>query len=462
MANYPGALWWLRHNLQNGFARGLMRCRVRGTVDAIGVTRTFVYNYLKSVMSIQFRSVSYALIFLFGLSCLPLQRSSALAASVDPSRQLASAANNVPADPDSMLIEVYKLLAQNQLNAAQTLADRLVATYPTFRLGYLVQGDLLMMHNFPVTTFGAAKNAPPDRLKDLRDEARARIKSLSERPNPDLMPRAILQLRDDQKHALVVDARRSRLYVYENQGGHLRFVNDYYVTQGKLGVEKIKEGDQKTPLGVYYITSHLPGAKLSDFYGSGALPINYPNEWDKVNGRSGSGIWLHGTPSDSYSRPPLDSDGCIVLTNPDLKKISESIEIGKTPVVISEQAEFISTSKWNEEREIAAKLIEDWRRDVESKSSKRWLANYSSTFKNAQGDSLSVWFEKQQLPFSGATDISIKLSDVTVFNYPGKGNMLVSTFTQETRYGKNRNVTRKRQYWAKEANRWKIIFEGVI
>lgn len=99
---------------------------------------------------------------------------------------------------------------------------------------------------------------------------------------------------------------------------------------------------------------------------------------------------------------------------------------------------------------------------MESKSSKRWLANYSSTFKNAQGESLPVWFEKQLIPFYGATDISITLSDVTVFNYPGKGNMLVSTFTQETRYGKYRNVTRKRQYWAKEANRWKIIFEGVI
>ncbi|TDK68755.1 hypothetical protein E2I14_01620 [Sapientia aquatica] len=373
----------------------------------------------------------------------------------------AAASTSAP-DPDAMLIEVYKLLAQNKLNAAQALADKLVAAYPTFRLGYLVQGDLLMMHNFPVTTFGAAKNAPPDKLKDLRDEARARIKSLSERPNPNLVPRAVLQLRDDQKHVLVVDANRSRLYVYENQAGKLKFVSDYYMTQGKLGVEKIKEGDQKTPLGVYYITSHLPGSKLSDFYGAGALPINYPNEWDKVNGRSGKGIWLHGTPSDSFSRPPLASDGCIVLTNPDLQKISETVEIGKTPVVISEHVEFVTPAKWNEERDSATKLINDWRLDVESKSDSRWLNNYSSKFRSPQGDSLSVWFDKQQALFAGTADLSIKLSDVTVFYYPGKENLLVSTFTQESRFGKNRNVTRKRQYWAKEANRWKIIYEVVI
>ena len=365
-------------------------------------------------------------------------------------------------DPDSMLIAVYRLLGQNQLNAAQKLADQLVATYPTFHLGYLVQGDLLMMHRAPVTTFGAAPNAPPDKLKDLRDEARARIRSLSERPKPELLPLAILQLRDDQKHAFVVDAKHSRLYVYENRGGKLRFVTDYYVTQGKLGVEKIREGDQKTPLGVYYVTAHYPAARLKDFYGAGALPINYPNEWDKVNGRSGSGIWLHGTPSDSYSRPPLDSDGCIVLTNPDLKKLFDAVEIGKTPVVITEQADFVTPAVWQQQHDLAMRLMNDWRADVESGSAARWLANYSSTFKNAQLETLPVWFNKQLAPLQGASKISIKLSEITIFNYPGRENMLVSTFTQDTIYGKNHNQIRKRQYWIKESTRWKIIFEGVI
>ncbi len=431
--------------------------------------RSFVFKSLNQVMLNKLRCAKYTLIT---LSCLALVSVFAAASIAPPTLapiaaptttgSAAAAVSVTGSDPDSMLIGVYKLLGQNQLNAAQALADKLVATYPTFHLGYLVQGDLYLMHDAPVTTFGDVKNAPADKIKDLRDEARVRIKSLSERPGPDVLPSAILQLRDDQKHAFVVDAKRSRLYVYENQAGHLKYVSDYYITQGKLGVDKTRQGDQKTPVGVYYITSHVPGAKLTDFYGSGALPINYPNEWDKVNGRSGSGIWLHGTPSDSFSRPPLDSDGCIVLTNPDLKKLSETVEIGKTPVVISEQVDFITPSKWNEQRALATKLMDDWRLDVASKNTNRWLSNYSSTFKNPQGESLAVWFEKQQLPASGTADIVIKLSDVTVFNYPGKGNMLVSTFTQETRFGKYRNVTRKRQYWAKEANRWKIIFEGVI
>jgi len=193
--------------------------------------RSLVFKSLNQVISIKLRCAKYTLLT---LGCLTLVSAfagvSIVPASYSPAKSPASVSTN-ESDPDSMLIAVYKLLGQNQLNAAQSLADKLVATYPTFHLGYLVQGDLYRMHNAPVTTFGDVKNAPADKIKDLRDEARARIKSLSERPGPDLLPRAILQLRDDQKHAFVVDAKRSRLYVYENQSGHLKFVSDYYITQ---------------------------------------------------------------------------------------------------------------------------------------------------------------------------------------------------------------------------------------
>ena len=30
--------------------------------------------------------------------------------------------------------------------------------------------------------------------------------------------------------------------------------------------------------------------------GDGAFPLNYPNEWDRRLNKTGSGIWLHGTP----------------------------------------------------------------------------------------------------------------------------------------------------------------------
>jgi murein L,D-transpeptidase YafK len=397
--------------------------------------------------------------FLFlGLSWLLAAGGAGLSTSAFAKNQANPAGIADKPDPEVLLIEVYKALGANHLRDAQAKADKLVEAYPNFRLGHLIRGDLLLMHTRPVTTLGPV-NGPEDKLKNLREEAVVRLKSLRERPDPELVPRVILQLREDQKHALIVDAKRSRLYVYENQGGQLKYVTDYYVSQGKLGVNKLKQGDQKTPIGIYYITSRLSGARLPDFYGSGALPINYPNEWDRVNGRSGSGIWLHGTPSDSFSRPPLSSDGCVVLTNPDLHKLSNSVEVGKTPVVISENVEFVNKTKWNNERNAAAKLVDGWRRDIESMNPGRVLENYSRRFKSERGEDLNTWFAKHQPYMAGAKDLSIKLQDVTYFFYPGRDDMIVSTFTQEATMGKNKSTLRKRQYWAKEGAQWKIVYE---
>ncbi|HZW13069.1 MAG TPA: L,D-transpeptidase family protein [Noviherbaspirillum sp.] len=361
-------------------------------------------------------------------------------------------------DPEILLIEVYKELGANNLRKAQEKADKLVEAYPNFRLGHLIRGDLLLMHTRPVSVLGAV-NGPEDKLRNLRDEAMVRLKSLRERPGPDMVPRQVLQLREDQKHVLLVDAKRSRLFVYANEGGQLKFLTDFYVSQGKLGVDKFKEGDQKTPLGVYYITSHLPGERLPDFYGSGALPINYPNEWDKINGRGGSGIWLHGTPSDSFSRPPLSSDGCVVLTNPDLHKLASSVEIGKTPVVISEKIDFISKSRWDSERGLAMRLVDNWRRDVESLSPQRLMENYSKKFRSDRGEDLRTWFSKHQQSLRGVKNLSIALREATHFFYPGREDMIVSTFTQESSIGKSKTSIRKRQYWAREGGQWKIVYE---
>jgi murein L,D-transpeptidase YafK len=403
--------------------------------------------------------------FRLGLACFAASAGLALslpALAVSPAVASAAASIGKP-DPEALLIEVYKEMGANHLRKALGKADKLVELYPNFRLGHLVRGDLLLMQTHPVTTFGAV-SGQDEKLKNLREEAMVRLKSLRDRPDPDLVPRSILQLRPDQKHALVVDAKRSRLYVYENRNGQLKFIADYYISQGKLGVNKLKEGDQKTPIGVYYITGRLSGERLPDFYGSGALPINYPNEWDKLNGRSGSGIWLHGTPSDSFSRPPLSSDGCVVLTNPDLYRISNSVEIGKTPVVISESMEFVNRTKWESDRNMAARLIDSWRRDLESMNNGRIVNHYSRQFRSDQNESLDNWIAKQQQSLSGVRDLSIVLRDVTHFLYPGRDDMLVSTFTQDTFVGKSKNLStlRKRQYWAREGAQWKIIFETNI
>jgi murein L,D-transpeptidase YafK len=96
------------------------------------------------------------------------------------------------------------------------------------------------------------------------------------------------------KYALAVDASRSRLYMFEHQPAGLALMADFYISVGKAGMGKEAEGDLRTPMGVYYITNSIAPKLLKDFYGAGALPINYPNPLDLRRGKTGSGIWLHG------------------------------------------------------------------------------------------------------------------------------------------------------------------------
>lgn len=365
-------------------------------------------------------------------------------------------------EPERMLAEIYKDLAVNHLRDAQAKADALVQAYPNFRLGHLMRGDLLLLHTRPVANLGgAAPNKEAGaRLQDLRREAAARL-SAAARPAGELQPRALLQMRKDQRHALIVDASRSRVYLYENRNGEIRYVSDYYFSQGKLGMNKVKEGDMRTPVGVYYISGRLSGERLPDFYGTGALPLDYPNSWDRLNGRSGSGIWIHGVPPETFSRAPLSTDGCVVVSNDDLQKLSRIVEVGKTPILIGDQVEFVKPGVRENDRKLADSLLEGWRRDAEQRDSGQLRTHYSARFKSINDEQADAWIARQQF-LPGARRVHVALQDTSHFRQPSREEIIISTFTQHVAVGKFRHSVRLRQYWAREGAQWKIVSEAVL
>lgn len=215
-------------------------------------------------------------------------------------------------------------------------------------MAHLVHGDLLSSLIRPLQKLGDVPHTATPELNDLREESLQRIKALKERPPADSIPSQFLTLSKRNKHAIAVDTSRSRLYLFKNDNSQMRLIADFYISVGKLGVEKSLEGDQRTPLGVYFITSSLNPKSLKDLYGTGALPINYPNPLDTRRGKTGSGIWLHGTPSNQFSRAPKASDGCVVLANPDLNYLLKEVSIRTTPVVISEKLEWVQKTGQNQ------------------------------------------------------------------------------------------------------------------
>jgi len=362
--------------------------------------------------------------------------------------------------PEDRLSHVFESIEANRLDEAMTRVDALIREYPNFRLAYLVRGDLLLARARPLQTFGnVEKTVPFERIEGLRDEAHARLRALRERPAEDRLPRSVLQLHAEQKHVLMVDSRRSRLYVFANANGRPKLIADYYVTLGKNGIDKARSGDQKTPVGVYHVTANLPRKKLTDFYGAGAFPINYPNEWDRRQGRDGHGIWLHGVPREVYNRAPRASDGCIVLANPDLEEVGRHVQVGLTPVIIADEIEWSDAADVEKERATLAAALEQWRADWQSRDTERYLAHYSSRF-SASGQNLAAWSAHKRKVNGSKQWIKVGLGRVAMFRYPRERDFVVVTFDQDYKSSGLSNVMRKRQYWVKEGAAWKIIYEG--
>ena len=389
----------------------------------------------------------FSKLLIAGALCL----TSAFSVSLTPAR--------ADQNTDDQLAKVFDAIESNQLDLAFKDVEALLRARPNFRLAYLIKGDLLLARSRPIKTFGDAPQGSSERLDDLRAEALARLHAYRDRPRQDRVPRYLLQMSENQRYAIVVDNKRSRLYLYQNENGLPRFVADYYISIGKRGGEKTREGDDKTPVGVYHVTASLPRNKLSDLYGSGAFPISYPNEWDKRHGRNGHGIWLHGTPSNTYSRAPRASNGCVVLANADLDALSKKLQIGLTPVIISEQVEWLSLDDWNAERNALNAEIESWRSDWESLDTERYLTHYSGKF-STDGENLVNWSRHKRKVNSGKSWIKLKLSNFSVFRNPGKEELVVVTFDQDYRSSNLSNKMKKRQYWTKEGGKWRIIYEG--
>jgi L,D-transpeptidase YnhG len=284
------------------------------------------------------------------------------------------------------------------------------------------------------------------------------------------VPTQFLSLSNQSRHAIAVDASRSRLYLFENVStapdngkglapARLKLVGDYYISVGQSGIDKLLEGDLRTPVGVYYITSSLDPNKLPDLYGSGALPINYPNALDVQRGKTGSGIWLHGSPSEQFARPPQASEGCVVLSNPDFESILARVETRTTPVVIANELNWVAPDALEQDRVRFQASLEAWRQSKSQGNLEQLRTHYSSQFNN-QGQNLNDWWPRvaSEVKALGAKEVQLK--DLSMLNWRDKDDTMVVTFG-EVAQGQTRGQT-KRQYWIREEDQWKIFYEGPV
>jgi murein L,D-transpeptidase YafK len=371
-------------------------------------------------------------------------------------------AEPVAADPEHALAGALAQVARGDLDRALGTLDALIAAQPNFRLAHLVRGDVLAARGAVLTGFGSGAGAAAEReaLADLKAEAEARLAALATKPGAELLPASLLRFAPDERHALVYDAQRARLYLFEVRDGRPALVADYYASHGKAGGDKRREGDKRTPTGVYRMSGWLAPADLTDFYGAGAFPISYPNAWDRREGRDGFGIWLHGTPRDTYARAPRASDGCVVLANADLRSIRAIVDPRRTPVVVAERLDWVPREHWLAERDALEQKVERWRLDWQSRDADRYLSHYSAGFVSAEGQDRSDWDAHKRRVLAARRFVEVGVSDLSLQLDPRRPDLAVATFSQSYAADNLSGGMQKRLYLVREQGEWRIAWEG--
>jgi len=329
---------------------------------------------------------------------------------------------------------------------------------PKFRLAQLLYAQVLAMRS-GIPDALPLSNADNAQLRELREEFRVRVGHSERGPGAGSLPSDIVELASSEPYVLLADLSRSRLYVLGNRGGRLQVVDDFYSTLARRGFGKRTSGDLMTPVGIYRATSFTPGSALPSFYGAGAFPLNYPNAWDRAHGRTGYGIWLHGVPADTYSRPPRASEGCLVLANEDLLSLKQIIHIDETPVIFSDHVDWVAPERQAARRAEIKSRIEGWRAAWAKHDSAEYQNFYARDFRGNDGSS-RPHFDDAKLLSKTTTPLDIHLTGLNLFAYPGQQDLMLAQFTQDYSIDSVSHISRREQYWQRQSSgRWKIVYE---
>lgn len=227
--------------------------------------------------------------------------------------------------------------------------------------------------------------------------------------------------------AVLVDKATNTLELTDLQGGEYVVTKKFHATLGKVKGDKLQEGDLKTPEGIYTFKALLKPPGLAKKFGKMAFYVNYPNDFDRIAGRTGYGIMLHATDTPDRLSENYDSEGCVVCKDSELSEMAPHIRLGLTPILIFEKLtdEYRKPGKDPSIRSFFETWMKAWEaRDIES-----YINHYHSDFE-AQSKDRDAWRKYKASLNSRYVDISIGPEDVLYYRHP---KYWMITFTQNYR-----------------------------
>jgi len=266
-------------------------------------------------------------------------------------------------------------------------------------------------------------------------------------------------------HVLIAEKATHKLHVFENKEGKPELVKTYSMTTGKNTGNKSFSGDFRTPEGIYVIQEFLPRAELlkrygkeGEIYGSGAFTLSYPNPMDKGDGKTGSGIWIHSTNDETRIEKGLDSRGCIVTYNNDLKEISQYIELNRTQVIVVQDLHFIKEETQQAIKKAVQETLDSWLDSWRKKDIETYLTNYSKTeFKDKTHGNYPRYATYKKAVFSNPGAPKINATDFSILL---NAQYAVVVFKQDYQSAAINDIGMKTLYLRKDDYyKWKIVAE---
>jgi murein L,D-transpeptidase YafK len=192
---------------------------------------------------------------------------------------------------------------------------------------------------------------------------------------------------------------------------------------GKYEGDKMNAGDRRTPIGVYTLTEKREN--VDPFYGPMAFVTSYPNLYDRIRGKNGDGIWIHGVPlsgdRDSFTK------GCIAIDNSELSNLDQNINYKNLFLLIDAKTKTYSNVAFDA---IISQLYQ-WRYAWKYNDFQTYLSFYDTTFIRFDGMEYFDFKTYKQRIFDRKETKEILFSNINIIPYPGdKPNLFMVTFDE--------------------------------
>lgn len=255
---------------------------------------------------------------------------------------------------------------------------------------------------------------------------------------------------------LLVDktSLKARLVTWPDHAKESLTLKNFTVAIGKQKGDKQKQGDNKTPEGIYIAESILNGKDLPSKYGPFAITLNYPNPMDVLAGKTGYGIWLHGVIKDERVEEANVTEGCVAFYNADISQLTSWLRPFQGVVVIADKLDAV-----NQADDISAvrAATDEWYRAWSARRSDDYISYYADDFRNGSMDKTAYGTYKANV-FRSYKDMTVNIDKVRVLTHPKYAVTLMDQdFQGDKRFTSS---GRKVLYWRKsDDGRWRILRE---